>query len=170
MKNKFKEMGLKDLLLNPFKLIGDDWTLITAGTADSCNTMTASWGGFGVLWNKPIAICFIRPTRHTYKFTEKSDYFTLSFFDESKRAVLDYCGSRSGKDEDKIKNAGLTKFEIERGMISFEEAKLIFVCRKIYYQDLAPENFLDGSIMKNYPKKDFHRAYFGEIIKALEVK
>jgi flavin reductase (DIM6/NTAB) family NADH-FMN oxidoreductase RutF len=105
---KFRETKPELLTDNPFKLIGTDWTLITAGAPRSFNTMTASWGGLGVLWDKKVCFCFIRPTRHTYSFVEKAASFTLSFFDEQHRKALTFCGTHSGRDTDKIAATGLT--------------------------------------------------------------
>ena len=147
---------------NPFSLIGETWMLVTAGEEDSWNTMTASWGGLGILWHKNVAFCFVRPTRHTYDFMEKADKFTLSFFSEQYRKALNYCGSHSGRDVDKAKETGLTPVPVDSS-IAFKEARLVLVCQKIYSSDITPDNFLDKSIDKNYPLKDYHRCYIGEI-------
>jgi len=152
---------------NVFKLIGADWMLITAGSIRSFNTMTASWGAFGELWNKKISICFIRPVRHTYTFMEKADYYTLSFFDEKHRDVLKFCGSRSGRDVNKVAKTGITPVETESGAVYFDEARLVLECRKIYFSDLDPAHFLDSKIDNEYPQKDYHRMYIGEVIRCL---
>jgi len=165
--DSFSEIALEDLKESPFKLIGSDWMLITAGKMDSFNTMTASWGGLGVLWNKKICFCVIRPQRHTYQFIENGEYFTLSFFDESCRSKLEYCGSHSGKDVDKVKETGLTPVRSGCGAVYFAEARIVMECRKIYYQDIDPANFLDPAIDDNYPDKDYHRMYIGQILKCL---
>jgi len=162
----FKETMPELLTDNPFKLIGKDWMLITAGTPGSFNTMTASWGGLGVLWERKVAFCFIRPTRYTYEFVERSDTFTLSFFAERHRKTLSFCGSHSGRDMDKIKKAGLTPIK-EGGFVYFNEARLVLECRKLYFQDISPDRFLDQSINDMYPQKDYHRMYVGEIVKCL---
>lgn len=151
------------LTQNIFKMIGSDWMLITAGGTDSYNTMTASWGGMGVLWNKSVAFIFVRPQRHTYGFVEVNDGFTLSFFDEQHRDALQFCGSHSGRDCDKAKTCGLTPITIN-GKISFEQARLIFVCTKLYGQNLCAENFVQSSLLPTfYPNSDFHKMYVGEI-------
>ena len=152
---------------NVFKLIGADWMLITAGEIKSFNTMTASWGAFGELWNKKICICFIRPVRHTFTFMEKAEYFTLSFFDEKYRDVLKFCGSKSGREVDKIAKTGLTPATCESGAIYFAEARLVLECRKIYFSDLDPAHFLDPKIENEYPQKDYHRMFIGEVIRCL---
>ncbi len=160
----FMEIKPEEIKDNTFKALASDWMLVTAGTMEKMNTMTASWGGFGVLWDRNVGICVVRPTRYTYDFMEKSDRFTLSFYDASYRNALVICGTKSGRDTDKIALAGLTPMEIE-GSVCFKEARLIMVCRKIYYQDVDPANFLDPAIGKSYPKKDYHRMYVGEILK-----
>ena len=146
-----------------FRLLDKDWMLITSGTSGHFNTMTASWGGFGILWNQPVAFIFVRPQRYTYKFLEEKEWFTLSFFGPGYRDVLNFCGSRSGKNVDKIASTGLVPLETGLGNIYFEGARLVFECHKIYFQDLDPAHFLDPKIGSNYPKKDYHRMYFGKI-------
>jgi len=152
---------------NAFKLIANDWMLITAGNMESFNTMTANWGAFGELWHKKVCFCFVRPTRYTYEFMEREDVFTLSFFDETYRKALDYCGSHSGKDVDKMAETGLTPVANESGGIYFEEARIVLVCRTIYTHDISPAHFLDPKINEAYPKKDYHRMYVGEVIRCL---
>jgi flavin reductase (DIM6/NTAB) family NADH-FMN oxidoreductase RutF len=159
---------IKPVLLtdNPFKLIGTDWMLITAGTPESFNTMTASWGGMGILWRREVCFCFIRPTRYTYKFIERAQRFTLSFFDERYREALNFCGSHSGRNTNKVKESGLTPVK-KADFIYFSEARLVLLCKKIYFQDFSPECFLDPEIYTLYPEKDYHRMYVGEIITCL---
>jgi len=163
MIGEFKQINPCHIKDNIFNLIANDWMLITAGSIDSFNTMTASWGTMGELWNKKISICFIRPTRHTYGFMELAEYFTLSFFDKKYREALKYCGTKSGRDVDKIAHTGLTPVEGESGAVFFDEARLVMECRKIYIHDLNPKDFLDANIEKEYPEKDYHRMYIGEI-------
>jgi len=150
---------------NAFKLIGTDWMLVTGGTIKSFNTMTASWGAFGELWSKKICICFVRPVRHTYQFMEQSDFFTLSFFDEEYRDALKFCGTRSGKNVDKVAETGLTPMACESGAVCFSEARLVMECKKIYIHDLDPTHFLDSKIHDEYPDKDYHRMYVGEVVR-----
>lgn len=165
-----KKINLKNLAIEPFRLIDDEWFLITAGKLQHFNTMTASWGTLGILWNKPVFICFVRPTRHTYGFMEKSDVFSISFFNAEYRKILNYCGKYSGRDVDKMKETGLLPFESELGAIFFEQSRLMFGCRKLYYGDIDPARFMDVAIDKNYPKKDYHRLYVGEIVESYENK
>lgn len=161
-----KEIKPEQLTDNPFTLIGKNWMLITAGTPDKFNTMTASWGGLGVLWERKVAFCFIRPTRYTYEFVEQSENFSLSFFGEQHRKAMAFIGSHTGRDTDKIKETGLTPVK-ESGLVYYKEARLVLCCRKLYFQDISPERFLDPAIDDLYPQKDYHRMYAGEIVKCL---
>lgn len=167
MENGFKSINPERISDNAFKLIGKDWMLITAGTADSYNTMTASWGGLGILWNKKVCFCFVRPTRHTYNFIEKANSFTLSFYDEKYRDMLQYCGAKSGRDVDKAASTGITPVAGTGGSVYFAEARLVLECRKLYYQDITPGNFIDPELDRHYPLKDYHRMYVGEIVNCL---
>ncbi|MCL6519635.1 MAG: flavin reductase [Armatimonadetes bacterium] len=166
MEEVFKKTSVETITLNPFEIVLKDWMLVTAGPPEDYNTMTAGWGGMGALWGKPICFCVIRPTRHTYKFLEKNENFTLCFFSEEYKEALQFCGSKSGRDvPDKARQAGLTPMPGMLPMTSvFKEARLVFECRKIYIQDIDPKNFLDPNIEQWYPQKDYHRLYVGEVI------
>ena len=129
--------------------------------------MTASWGGVGIMWGKNIATAYIRPQRYTKKFMDETGMYTLSFLSEDYRKALNLCGSKSGRDGDKDKEAGLTPYYTD-GTTAYEEADLIFVCRKLYAQEMKPECFtVDGPDEKWYPGKDYHTMYMGEIVKIL---
>jgi flavin reductase (DIM6/NTAB) family NADH-FMN oxidoreductase RutF len=164
----FKKISPFDLDENVFKLLDKEWMLVTAGKGSDVNTMTASWGHLGIMWNLPVAICYIRPQRHTFGFTNRYDDYTLSFFGKEHRDILKFCGSKSGRDHDKIAETGLIPLETESGNICFEQARLVMECKKIYQDDMRAENFVRPEIAeKNYPNNDFHRFYFGEIIQVL---
>lgn len=150
---------------NLFKLVSQDWMLITAGPPENHNTMTASWGGFGVMWGRNVSFCALRPQRYTLEFMERSENFTLSFFSERYRPALEFCGNRSGRDVDKAKATGLTPVAgVLPDSTHFAEARLVIACRKIYAQDIDPTRFLDPSIEENYPSRDYHRIVVGEIV------
>lgn len=158
-----KEIDINDLKLNPFNKIGKEWMLITTSDREKTNTMTASWGGFGFLWNKNIAFIVLRPQRYTKEFVDKTNEFSLSFFDESYKKTLSYLGSVSGKNEDKISKSGL-HLSFINNIPSFEEASMIINCKNLYKQNLLSECFIDTNIdEKNYPNKDYHTLYFAEI-------
>ena len=165
----FHEICPKDLTENTFRMIGDDWMLITAMDPETktYNTMTASWGGFGILFHKPVAYIFIRPQRHTKQFVDNANLLTLSFFGSEYREALRLCGTKSGKDCDKIKEAGLSPF-LDGKTIGFKEADKIFICRKLYAAPLAKEHFIDIKIPPSvYSENDYHTLYIVEIEKVL---
>ena len=162
-----KEIAIDRLSLNPFTTIGKEWMLIAAGDAKSSNMMTASWGGMGIMWGKPITMMVIRPQRYTIEFVEKHDYYSLCIFDEEYRDALNFCGTKSGRDFDKAKETGLTTvFDAEAPY--FAEAKLVFICKKLYKQKLDPACFIDSEIDgRMYPTHDYHERFVGEVVKVL---
>ena len=174
-----KEIPVESLQLNPMMQIGHEWMLLTAGSAEnSYNTMTVAWGHLGVIWNRPgnkrpchylpTVAAYVRPQRYTKEFMDREEPFTLSVLDESQRPALTYLGSHSGRDGDKVAAAGLTPV-FEDGVTYFQEARLVYVCRKLYHQPLHEEGFCDPSLVEyNYPQKDFHEMYIGEIVKVLQ--
>ncbi|MBQ7222097.1 MAG: flavin reductase [Bacteroidales bacterium] len=161
-------LGSEDI----FDAITNQWMLVTAGTSDSFNTMTANWGGFGHLWNKNVAFIFIRPDRYTHEFIENNERVTLSFYDEQYRTALQICGSKSGRNTDKVAEAGLTPLQLESGAMAFSEARLVIDGRKIYHVDFEEDNFDDWSIFKRWygSKVDPHTLYILEIEKIYSVK
>lgn len=154
---------------NVFSMIGDKWMLVTATAPDgSYNTMTASWGGLGVLWNKKVAFVFIRPQRYTAEFSESGDTATLSFFGEEYRKALSFCGSHSGRDCDKIAETGLTPVKGDGGEVYFAEAELVLKCKKLYRDELREGAFVCPELLDNYKNKDFHIVYVYEITEVLK--
>ena len=156
----------KTLSENVFSLIGDKWMLITAGTAERCNTMTASWGGLGVLWGVPMATAYIRPQRYTRQFVDESEYFTLSFFPEEYRKELSLCGTRSGREVDKVKECGFTVRSGQGGAPWFEQADLVLVCRKRMAMPMDPAA-MPEDVKEKWYDGDYHIIYWGEIVEAL---
>jgi flavin reductase (DIM6/NTAB) family NADH-FMN oxidoreductase RutF len=162
----FKEINPKDLEMKPIEKISDEWMLISAGNKEKFNTMTASWGLVGEMWNKPVTLCAIRPQRYTLEFVENEDYYTLSFFGKGYRKELGICGSKSGRDIDKVKETGFTPIFDDKG-IYFEEAEVVLFCKKLYVGEFSPEKFLDSKLCAdNYPNEDYHKVFIGEIEKA----
>jgi flavin reductase (DIM6/NTAB) family NADH-FMN oxidoreductase RutF len=154
---------------NVSELLSEEWMLVTPGVPGRWNTMTASWGGFGHLWNKDVAFVVVRPSRYTYGFMERETGFTLSFLGEGGRKALEICGARSGRDTDKAKAAGITPRAFPAGgvdgeRVGFEEARIVVSCRKVFAQNLDPYSFVDPTILPlNYAKGDLHRLYVGAI-------
>lgn len=151
-----------------FDKIDKEWMLISAADGSVANTMTASWGSCGILWNKPIATCFIRPQRFTCPIVEKATHLTLAFLPEDYRQALKYCGSHSGREGDKFKAAGLTCAYTDEGVPYPLEADLVLVCRKLYADDIKESSILDPAIFSNYPQKDYHRFYICEIERVMK--
>lgn len=164
----FTNVDAKKLDVNFFKAINDQWMLITAGDESKLNTMTASWGGVGILWNKNVTFAFIRESRYTKEFVDNNEYYTLSFFGNKMMKELSYCGSKSGRDVDKIKETGLVPLFDEKAPY-FEQAELVLICRKLYKQKMEPGCFADTSIIeKCYPTGNWHYSYIGEVVKVLK--
>lgn len=160
----FVKISPKEISENPIKLIGQDWMLISAGSPEKFNSMTASWGGIGFMWNKPVAFAVIRPTRYTFEFVESRKRFTLSFFSQNYKKALGIFGSKSGRDCDKVAESGLTPFFTESGAPAYEEAKLILDCSAIYSQTLDESAFLDSEALKKwYSSAPLHKLYVAEI-------
>lgn len=155
---------------NTFQLISKDWMLIAAGNEQSNNCMTASWGGFGFLWNKPVVFIFVRPQRHTYNFLEEENFFTLNFFDETHRETLNFCGKESGKNVNKAEKCGLQIFSTPHNSIAYQQSQLIIECKKMYKEQLSPESFINPSALDFYPNNDFHYMYIAEITNCLAKK
>lgn len=160
----FKKINVEDLNINPMTMIGKEWLLITAGNKENgYNTMTASWGGMGVIWNENVVTVYIRPQRYTKEFVDREDRFTLTVFDDMYKKDLGYLGRVSGKDEDKIVKTSLTP-EFYQDTTYFKEAKMVFVCKKLYHSSILPEGFVEARIdEKNYPQKDYHEMYIAKI-------
>lgn len=164
----FKEIQITEIKDNVFDLFKNKWALITAGNADNCNTMTVSWGAVGELWGKDMATIYIRPQRYTEEFLNANDYFTISFYpDDMKKQIHGICGSKSGRDVDKIKECNITPCFDENAPY-FEEAELVLICRKAAKAKFNPDQFIGDKIDETwYPDKDYHYVYYGEIEKVL---
>lgn len=161
------EVDVSELSLKPVDLWMNQWLLLTAGTLEDCNMMTVAWGSIGCMWGKPFAQIVVRPQRHTLTYLEPGDSFTLCAFPEKHRADLSILGTLSGRDGEKLSESNLTlKPSTRVSAPTYEQANLILECRKIYVQDMDPSGFVDKSLDDNYPDKDYHRIYYGEILAA----
>ena len=163
--NGYKKIAPEAVSGNTFNMIGREWMLVTATDSEGkVNTMTASWGGVGVLWNRNVAFVFVRPQRYTFGFTESGERATLSFFRGGYKKEMGYCGSKSGRDTDKIADTGLSPVVTDEGATGFSEAKLILSCRKLYAEPLKKSAFADAGVCAEcYPADDFHTMYVYEI-------
>jgi len=157
---------INDFLTNPIQIWQRQAMLLCAGDFSSgeFNAMTVGWGSLGIMWQKPFAQVVVRPSRYTRKFMENYDSFTLCLFPEESRKEVLLLGRVSGRDGDKIAEAGFNPVKSEIvAAPGFKEAELIIECSKIYFQDMDPKGFLDSEIEKGYPENDFHRIYYGRI-------
>lgn len=162
-----KRIKPEELNKNTFTMIGKEWLLVTAEKEGRVNTMTASWGGLGVMWGKNVAFIVLRPQRYTKEFVDAGETFSLSVLDDSYRKTLGYLGTVSGREEDKIEKSGLT-VEQDGGTPYFQEANTVLVCRKLYAQPYDPACFIDKSCEEKwYPEKDYHTLYIAEIEEVL---
>lgn len=160
----FKEIQVNEISKNAFTMYPNDWALLSAGNEEKFNTMTISWGGFGHLWRRDIAYIYVRPTRYTYEFIEKEDYFTLSFFNGDFKIDLGYLGKFSGRNEDKISKTNLNTMFIE-GIPCFEQAEYVILCKKVHSVDITREQFMDKDVEDTYTDDNLHRQYIGVIEK-----
>ena len=159
-----KRIEPQDLLVRPFQILDQDWALLVAGR-QAPNPMTVSWGGFGTLWNRPVVTVFVRPVRFTYGLLAGHPEFTLNFLPENLRGALELCGTRSGRDLDKWKAAGLHPVDSALvGTPRVAESVLTLECRVLATLDIDPERFVDPSLDENYPARDYHRVYIGEVL------
>ena len=163
----FQPFPIDLLEFNPFTKIGKEWALVTAGSKSKCNTMTISWGGVGVIWNKNAVYVFVRDSRYTKEFLDAGDFFSISFLGENYRSALSYCGAHSGKDENKFEKAGLTP--AFRHSIPYpDEANVVLLCRKMAAVPVTKDTFTDKGIEPNFYKDgDMHTMYIAEIIEVM---
>lgn len=171
-----KEISPKSEGFCPFTEFSSDWMALAAGTEETgYNAMTIAWGHFGSLWERdshanrlPTAICYVRPSRYTKEFLNREPYFTLSRFAKEQKKALGYLGSHSGREGDKIADAGLTPV-FSDGTMYFAEAETVYICRKLYHAPLISDGFVDKALIAfNYPQRDFHEMYIGEVVKILK--
>lgn len=163
-------MNLKEfteLNINPANLIGKQWMLITAGTAEKFNCMTASWGGLGFLWNRPVAFVFVRPNRYTAEFMDEQAAFTLSFMPEKYRSDLMFCGRNSGRDVDKMAGTNLQPQLTDNGLVAMADADLVIECRKMAVANMQESDFVDYAEVSPQwyaPSNPLHKVYICEIV------
>ena len=161
----FKEISAREIKDNLIKAISEEYMLITAGTPDKYNMMTASWGFAGEMWGNDCVMAVVRPQRYTMEFLNNCDCFTLSFYGDNKD-IHKVCGSKSGRDCDKTLLTGLTPV-FDSNSVYFEQARLVLVCKKQYVQPMSKDCFSDKEPLRWYPNEDYHYQIYGKIEKVL---
>lgn len=149
-----------------FSQFNDKWALLSAGTKDKHNTMTISWGGMGTLWFKPVVTVYVKPCRHTYQFMNDNEYFTVSFYPEEYKKALTLMGSKSGRDMDKDSASGLTVKDLGKA-VTYEEAEVTLLCKKIYFQDMDTANMPQDIVQQHYTIEEPHRMFIGEVVEVI---
>lgn len=164
-----KKITPQELNKNAFDLIGKQWAMITTKSADGkVNTMPASWGGVGILWHKPVTYIFLRPQRYTRELMDASETFSACFLPEEYRDQLKFCGAHSGRDTDKLTECGFDSITLD-DTPALAQSEIVVTCRKLYRQKFDPACFIvPGLDEKNYPNKDYHYVYVGEILGVYE--
>ena len=146
-----------------FSQFDKKWALLTAGDESRFNTMTISWGGLGTIWGKPVATVYVRTSRYTHDFMDANEYFTISFFPEEYKQILGVLGSKSGRDMDKMKDSGLSAMK-DGDSVSFKEAEVTLVCRKMFKQELSVANIPADVAKAMYEGQAPHDMYIGEVV------
>lgn len=163
----FQPIPVDMLDMNPFTKIGKEWALLSAGSKQKSNTMTVSWGGVGVLWGKNVIYVFVRDSRYTKELIDEGNFFSLTFLSEKYKDALSYCGSHSGRDENKIAGAGLS-VDYRHGIPYIDEGNLVFICEKMSATRITEDSFLNKEIKEKWYKDgDMHTMYIGQIIDVL---
>ena len=161
----FRKISAKELNENFIKNISEEWMLITAGSENGYNMMTASWGFMGEMWGSDCVVAAVRPQRYTMEFIDKNDYFTLSFYGD-KKEIHKICGSMSGRDVNKTELTGLTPIYSDN-TVYFNEARLVFICKKQYVAPLIESGFCDTAPLDKWYNNDLHNMIIGKIEKVL---
>lgn len=163
-----KKIEVSQLDRNAVDMIGRQWMLITAGKPQGFNTMTASWGGLGYVWNRPVAYVLVRPNRFTREFIEREGRMTLSFMSEEYRQALKICGTVSGRDHDKMAEAGLKPWFLEDGAVAIADADVVLECRVMYAEMMKEEQFTHFAEVEKWygPGNPLHHLYVAEIVGA----
>ena len=146
--------------------------LMTTKADGQVDTMTIGWGTMGIQWGKPIFIAYVRESRHTKSLVDKNPEFTINVpYGQYDKSILGFCGTKSGRDVNKIKELGLHLAEGETVSVpAIRELPLTLECKVIYKQEQVKEAIAPDSLEKYYPAGDFHTAYYGQITAAYIVE
>jgi flavin reductase (DIM6/NTAB) family NADH-FMN oxidoreductase RutF len=164
----FSKISANEISDNIFKLVGEDITVITAGKESHFNSMAASWGGVGILFNKPVTWCMLRANRYTFEIIKNEHTYTLSYFPEEYKEQVLFFGSKSGRNSDKMKETTLTPVQTPSGNMTYKEARLTLECKLTEVTAVNPDDFYNQEdkdfIAGGFEEaKEYHRLVFGEI-------
>lgn len=157
---------MKEFQPDILNIFNEKKAVLTAGEGDDFNAMLIGWGALGTIWGKPSATVYVRESRYTKEFMDKQEIFTISFFDSSYRKDEMILGTKSGRDGDKIAETSLTPKRLSQG-VTFEQAEVTLVCKKLYAQDMDPDQIPEEVKARHYRDGDFHTAYIGEVVDVL---
>lgn len=147
------------------RMMGGGLLLTSLDASGKPNAMTIGWGTIGEIWGKPMFIVLVRPSRYTYECIEATGDFTVGVPAAGMKEIVEYCGSKSGRDVDKFKEKGLTA--VKGGAVKspiIKECIINYECKVVHKNDVIPENLARDITEGAYPSGDFHRVYFGEIL------
>ena len=156
---------LKEFDINAFKDFEESFAIVTAGNRTTGpNGMTVSWGGFGRIWEKFVCFVFVRKSRYTHEFMEKTDSVSISFLSDNYKKEKIFFGRNSGRDCDKFKETGLhAGFDPDLNMYIISEARRVLKCKKIYSIDLEFNDLPEEIKKMNYKDGDIHTMYICEV-------
>lgn len=171
--NAQTEHGFKAIAVEQdFTENGFNWyrhaLLLAAGDEHQSNAMTIGWGGIGTLWRKTAVTVYVAEQRYTKRFMDNAKYFTIMAFDDRKEEILEYMGSKSGRDGDKAKALNLHTAYTENGTPYYVEASMVIECRTMYAAPFDPKCFKDDvpkQMYSNFPA-GLHTMYIGEVVNA----
>jgi flavin reductase (DIM6/NTAB) family NADH-FMN oxidoreductase RutF len=129
------------------------------------NLMAIGWGALGNIWGMPIWTVLVRPSRYTYQCIEHGQGFTVCVPTEAMGMACAVCGSKSGRDIDKVKECGLTARRAEHVMApDIAECPIVYQCHVVHSNDVVPARLADEILDGAYMNADYHRIYFGKIL------
>ena len=165
-KKEWQKITPKEIT-NNFVDILSKGLLLSSGVEGDMNTMTIGWGGFGMFWKRPTLTIYVNALRHTHKFIDKYEYFTVCNFDDEYQDKIVYMGTHSGKDVDKVKGSGLTVKYTELGTPYYDEANLVIECKIIYKDKIDKEQALED-VKQMYVDSPYHSMIIGEIVNVIK--
>lgn len=166
--NGFKKINVREDFTENGFLWFHKAELLAAGDKNSSNAMTIGWGGIGTLWGRTALTVYVAEKRYTKEFMDKAQYFTVMAFGEEHSNVLQYMGTKSGRDGDKAEALKLHTAYTENGTPYYTEAKLVIECKIMYAAPFDSKGFksdVPQRMYANFPA-GVHTMYIGEVINA----